>query len=240
MNRVYTAVGIVALLLHYSCASTGTLPPIEQHGAMREVLRMGKTQGRISLDKVALRRDAIAVGALEGLQGEVTIFDGTTWISRCQPDGKVVGHRCTTPVGKATLLTLSYVAAWIEVKISASEAEEGVETIVARHARQLGIDVTKPFAFVINGEFGRTEFHVINGACPIANPDGPPPGRIQLDSARGSIVGFHAADSAGVMTHHDSSVHAHVILEGEDRLSGHLERVRLHAGNRLRLPRRQE
>ncbi len=69
---------LIGLTLFAGCAAS---TPVTQHGRMREVLREGNTQPRISLVEVAQRPGAIGVGALAGLGGEVTVVDANVWIA---------------------------------------------------------------------------------------------------------------------------------------------------------------
>jgi hypothetical protein len=43
---------------------------------MRETLRMGQTQPRVTFEEVTFDPHSYAVGALPNLDGEITIFDG--------------------------------------------------------------------------------------------------------------------------------------------------------------------
>ena len=47
-----------------------------QHGAMHEVIGQQKHHGRILLAEAIKRPNLFAVGALEGLEGEITVYDG--------------------------------------------------------------------------------------------------------------------------------------------------------------------
>jgi hypothetical protein len=52
----------------------------------------------------------------------------------------------------------------------------------------------------------------------------------------GRIVGFFARDSAGEITHHGSSIHAHALLDVDGtRLTGHVERLAFGPGAIVRV-----
>ena len=90
-----------------SCTSTYT---VTQHGGMRDALRMGNTQARISFTEVHSKPDAIAVGALTNLDGEITIFNGKVYTATTA-DGKTASTRIDdSQFDSASLLSLSYVA----------------------------------------------------------------------------------------------------------------------------------
>ena len=82
---------------------------------MREVLREGRTQSRVALEDVTSRSGAVAVGALAGLGGEITIVDGETWIARSVDGVPEVTGPGPESSDDATVLTASHVDDWIEI-----------------------------------------------------------------------------------------------------------------------------
>jgi acetolactate decarboxylase len=225
------------ILAASGCSSPPRATSVQQWGSMKVVLRQGRTEARVSLKDVCASDGMVAVGALEGLRGEITVLDGEAWIARAPNVESVVGERTRASGESATLLVASDVDAWQTVSITESVDDE-LDVVVLSYAKAAGVDVTKPFPFVVEGEFGSVQLHVIRGGCPIANPDGPKPARVHEERAKGRVVGFYAHGSSGDLTHHTSDVHAHVILNGGKNVSGHIDSIRLRAGNTLRLPAR--
>lgn len=226
----------VLLTLAAGGCSTPQQPvTVEQYGSMKEVLRQGHTEARVRLSEICASDNSVAVGALEGLRGEITVIGGEAWIARAPEVEAVVGERTRSSSESATLLVTAEVTAWQRVLITKVSGSE-LDAVVLSHARAAGVDVSKPFPFVIEGEFADIHLHVIRGGCPIANPDGPKPARVHKEMARGRIVGFYAHNSSGDLTHHTSDVHAHIILDGESLISGHIDTIRVRPGNTLRLP----
>ena len=222
-------------LMLCGCASP---PSVQQYGAMREVLREGRTQPRIALQDVTCQPGAIAVGALAGLGGEITIVNGKTWVARSNGGGVEVTGPTTSLDDQATLLTTSHVASWINVPLPNGGGGRRLEDMVAEVALKHGIDATKPFPFIIDGRFIELDIHVIAGSCPIANPNGEPPWRYAATApVAGLLVGFHALNQNGVMTHHGSNVHVHAIIgDQDDIVTGHVDHVIVEPGAVLRLP----
>ncbi|MFM1816848.1 MAG: hypothetical protein RLZ98_3543, partial [Pseudomonadota bacterium] len=96
--------GTAWIVMLASCASSPQ--EIEQYGAMREVMREGKTEARVTVCDVASDASMFGVGALEGLGGEVTIDAGEVWVSRVDAGKPVTtGPRCM-PADRATLLSI--------------------------------------------------------------------------------------------------------------------------------------
>lgn len=204
-------------------------------------MRGGQTDARIGL--AAVGDDAIAVGALTGLEGEITILDGAVWVAR--PDGKDinVSGPIASPDDQATLLTLANVRQWdrVELEMNGTATGSELDRLIERTAREHGIDASRPFPFVIEGVAAQVDIHVINGYCLHA----PQPMEADMKPWRWSIeaptavriVGFYAADSAGVLTHHGTAIHVHVLVERDGRtITGHIDGVTLQPGATVLLP----
>lgn len=225
------------------CAATGVR--IEQYGTMRAALREGQTHARFALAEIGDRPNAVGVGGLEGLGGEITVLDGDVWVAR--PEGSQLRVSGPRPVDgdDATLLVLASVKSWRTVALETDGACEGrtLEALIEETARRHAIDTARPFPFVIEGPIDRLAIHVMNGSCPMnMDPDkggGEPWRWISDKPVKATIVGFYAADSEGVMTHHGSAIHAHAIVDVDGKtVTGHVERLSVGPGATLRIPAR--
>lgn len=211
MPHILIAALIATTLSTVSCTQSTT---VQQYGGMRDVLRMGNTQPRVTLSHVVSKPGSIAVGALAGLGGEITIIDGDVWVARSRAGNSVVTGPTVHHGDQATLLTVAYVSRWVDVPLPNGASSNELDAVIANAARSVGVDTTKPFPFIIEGDLLQVEAHVIAGSCPIANPSGEPPWRLSRPSpAPGLLVGFYAEGAEGVMTHHGSPLHAHVVLD---------------------------
>jgi acetolactate decarboxylase len=105
-----------------------------QWGSMRAALHDGQTQGRVTLAHVVAKPHAYGVGALEGLAGEVAIFDGQCWIAQPDDQGSVsVAHGPGEYV--ATLLTIAYVPTWNTVDVSRNVESDNLDGFVRDSGR---------------------------------------------------------------------------------------------------------
>ncbi len=209
---------------------------VRHWGGMREVLRNGQTQGRVTLADV-VGPNSFAVGALADLAAEVTIVGGKLHLAEVQdalaPDG--LHLRIPAEDDQATLLVVADILEWKEHRLPAADDIEALELCVRTLAESDRIDISQPFPFRIEGTATALGLHVLNHSCPIANPDGPEPWRFNGENTAVILVGFYAADSAGQLTHHGQSSHIHALLQDQP-VSGHLDNVRFGAGARLFLP----
>ncbi len=214
---------------------------VDQYGGMREALMLGQTQGRVTLLDVTAKPGAYGVGSLAGLEGEVTILDGVVTMSTPDGDGLHTAHDLGSAT--ATLLTVGYVGDWDARVLEESIGGIALENAIREAAADLGLAPLQPFPFVILGDTAAYEAHVINGACPAAQPDLADtfqPWRIQSDGQPQEIavVGIYAENQQGIMTHHDSNVHMHVLAGGgtAPAWTAHLDSLQIDAGAMLLLP----
>jgi len=245
-----------------SIKAVGAEPLVKHWGAMREVLREGHTEGRVELAEV-IGPYTVAVGALAGLRAEITVVGGTTHLAEVVDpdqagdgapglgdnpvlddnpilnDNPVRQLRVRQPVAgdEATLLVLADVTTWSEhalpTVLGLAELEASVRAIAALNE----IDVTQPFPFRVEGTAGSVRLHVLDRSCPIADPQGPQPWRFAGTREPVVLVGFHAMNADGTLTHHGQNSHTHVVVT-ERGVSGHLDSIEFLPYARLFLPER--
>lgn len=218
---------------------------IIQHGKMREVIGAQQHQGRILLADAAAQPNLFAVGAIEGLTGEFTIVNSKVYATRASSDTEITPIIETDDV-KAALLAGFQVATWEEFEINDDVRWEELEAFIEGKAKNLGIDTSAPFPFVIVGDLRDVEMHVIRGACPVhskrnnielSKDDRPFEDTFAL--VTGTLVGVFAKNAAGNLTHPDTSTHTHVVFSVDDNaleLTGHVDSVVVGKGTILRLP----
>jgi hypothetical protein len=189
---------------------------------MREVLREGSTEGRVDL-QIAAAPGSIAVGALAGLAGEVTVLDGRVLVAiPAGTDGVEV--RDAVPGERAALLFLARVERWEEVPLPDCASYEALEDAIRSALAACGHDPAVAVPVRVRGVAEEYSAHVVAGACPIAQPDGPPPRRLRATDTPIVLAGFYADAAAGRLTHHDRSSHFHLVAPGA---MGHLDAIRL-------------
>lgn len=210
-------------------------------GALKNVHQGLDFSGKIDLAPLADLPHLYAVGPLENLQGEVTIWDGKPLISRVlegSKDGQVKVDNSL--VGKACFLVYGQAQSWKESKLDSSLTADQVDHVVKDAATKYGINTNKPFPFLIEGVAKTARYHVMNRTEAVP----PTPGseshekakvRFTLQDAPVSILGFYSEHHQAIFTHHSSFVHMHV-KAASDKIAGHLEAIELEPGARLLLP----
>ena len=216
-----------------ACSSPRPASDLRAWGEMRAVLRDGDTSARVRPLEVT-GPHTIAVGALAGLEGEITIDGGRALVAHAEtPDGEVrVQH--ARPRDQAALLLSQDVSRWHEVELEACADYEALEARIAEELTARGFELREPTAIRVVGTAERIRLHVVRGACPIARPDGPAPWRYDGPAKRVQLVGFFVDGAAGRWTHHGRRSHLHAITE---TAMGHVDQLHL-SGARLFVPAR--
>jgi acetolactate decarboxylase len=223
-----------------ACASVDPSPApgtVRAWGSLREALRDGDTRARVKLSALD-GQHLFAVGAVKDLDGEITIVDGVCHASHVR-DGRIRTERSSQV--EATILFAARVPRWKTIAVTEDVAPAGFDAFIARHARNLGIDIAEPFPFLVEGELTQVDVHVLAGECPIrarmlGSEMKSPPLRKTYERVRGLLVGIHASHGTGTITHHGSATHVHAVLADGEGLTGHCDAVGIAAGAVLRLP----
>jgi alpha-acetolactate decarboxylase len=209
-------------------------PDVTTWGSMRALMHEGRTEGRVAIAPLLAAPHVYAVGALAGMRGEVTILDGKPWLAYGDRDA---GQPTTDPgIEAATLLVASQVGDWTRVTLTEDIAFADLDRRIERLAAQAGVDVEKPFAFLVEGQLSEVHWHVLKG------PPAPGTGRHtenavvgEADRIDGTLVAFFSKHHQGVFTHMGENVHAHLVTAS---LAAHADQVSIRASSVLAFPRR--
>ena len=205
-------------------------------GEQRKVVRDGDLTGRVDLTALAKRPHLYAAGPLEGLKGEVTVWDGKASLARWEA-GKVV----TTEEfkGKACFLVYAQVPTWTESKLPAGlDKPDDLEADIFLEARKAGVPTDRPFPFLLRGTAQKVKLHILNKTDNAPhNPEEHAKVKVPvvLEGREVDVIGFYSKKHAGVFTHHDSYAHMHA-LTADGKVSGHVDQLSPGGEMRLYLP----
>lgn len=198
----------------------------------------------MKLSDVSARPNFFGVGAVEGLQGEITIYDSRPIVTGHSRSGRL--QDLSSEDLEATLLAGAPVDVWARHVFDEPIATNDFDETLGALAVEKGLDPNGPFVFVVERQFSNVRLHVVNGACPVharmKNVDlGEEERPFEMDttSIAGKLVGVYARNAVGELTHPATSVHAHLVFEDQTtglEVTGHLERFGVLAGAVLRLP----
>jgi acetolactate decarboxylase len=216
------------------CVSTGY--PVKWVGAQRDVLQ-GDISGHVTLISLSHLQHLYAVGPVERLQGEVSIFDSVPTISRITDGALKIETNFSV---SACFLVYAQVNAWRRVTLQDAIGDETtLETHIVKFTSKLGIDVSQPFPFLINATPVRATFHVLDkrdGLTHTRELHEKAKVRFVLQREPVEVIGFYSNRHRGIFTPDDANVHMHV-RSANGQMSGHLEKIELERGATLAVPR---
>lgn len=238
---------IIISLLLFSC---GTPPnesenldsdsvhfEVKYFGALKNMMRKGDISAQADLVDFEGEEHLYAIGALENLKGEIQIIDGESFNTLVQ-DNSISFDKSFKK--KATLLVYAIVEKWNTFKIPDEvRTYEELENYVAFIAKQNGINVNKPFPFLIEGTAKSFDWHVINwkdGDTEHSHKKHINSGMHgTIENREVDLLGFYSNSHHAIFTHHTTNMHIH-IKTIDDEIAGHCDGLKLGKGMRLKLP----
>ena len=240
MRKVGTAIMLSATVMAMTAFTvSGQSNPytVQWVGAQRDLMH-GDLSSHIALDALKGRRHLYALGPLELLRGEITIWDGEPSIARIQ-NGQIVIDR--TLGHRAAFLVWTEVDRWRPVPLPALAGIAGLERFIVSAATAAHVDVTQPFPFLISGQTTHLNFHVLDKRDGLPHtPERHERAKVKftLDNARVEIVGFYSDRHQGIFIPRGRVVHMHLRTH-DQRLSGHVDEIRIVGDALLHLPGRR-
>jgi len=231
-RRFYAAV----LLAASGFATALTVGPVQSWGHFQRLMQ-GDAAAKVQLAGLPSGPGVYALGALAELRGEVLIWDGRVLVSRGERDGATERPRGDDA---AALLALAVVPSWQTVPVPRDLDQAAFERWALDKARDIGVDVERPFAFGVRGPVRDLKWHVLDGrpgGGHGAHKMGHAASRgFEAAKADGLLLGFYGgAALEGVITHPGEKFHLHWASRDLAR-SGHVDAYGVTAGAQLLLP----
>jgi acetolactate decarboxylase len=221
---------------------------VEYIGAQKTIFLTGKAESVISLESLADRKGLYAMGPIDGLDGEITIFESKAYITKVRGSDYVLDN---TFKHGAFFLVWTEQAQWKDVPVpSTVKGYLDLQRFVETRASAIGIDVTKPFPFLLVGKPTEIKWHINvdrTGGKPITK-------ELFLKSKEHfitknepvDIIGFYSEHHAGVfLTQYapaikegsgmENAIHIHLVSR-VSKAAGHIDDLTLGEGMMLRLP----
>jgi acetolactate decarboxylase len=196
----------------------------------------GKTKDPVPLERFAGLESLYAVGPLEQGGGEVSIFDSVTLISQ------VNNSEVKVTIGqeyRAGFLVYAIVEKWRRATVRMPiENERRFEEQLLPLAVESGIDIDRPFPYLIHCHVAQAMFHVL---CNLSPGEYSPQlhekakVRFEIIEEAVEIVGFYSRRHRGIFTPPHSDFHMHVRML-DNCASGHLETFTCDQGMTVYLP----
>lgn len=221
---------------------------IEYIGAQKDIFKTGKAASVISLESLAGQKGLYAVGPIDGLDGEITIFDSKPYITKVRGKDYVVDN---TLKHGAFFLVWTEQTKWQDVPVpGAVKGYVDLQQFVKTQAQAAGIDVTKPFPFLLSGTPAEIKWHIN-----VDRTEGNPITKELFVKSKEpfvtknepvDIIGFYSEHHSGVFlpssnpafmegTGVQNAIHIHLVSR-TSKAAGHIDNINLGENMVLRLP----
>lgn len=233
---------IFALSMLSSCSNDQHKFNVEYKGALKNAMKKNDLSAYANLKDFENEENFYALGALEGLKGEVMIFNSVPYISRSK-EGRNLDNEFIIDNSfnyKASFLVYSSVKDWNEFEVPVTvKNQKDLEDFIIEMAIETGIDITEPFPFIVSGLATVIKWHIVNWDENDSEhthekhiKSGVYDGSIEEDV---EILGFYSDQHHGIFTHHSSNMHTHVKTK-DNKIAAHLDYFLLGDGVTLKLP----
>tara|TARA_R110000787_G_scaffold45993_2_gene111902 strand:+ start:5358 stop:6083 length:726 start_codon:yes stop_codon:yes gene_type:complete len=228
----------ILVLLICSCQRTNKKViefEVKHSGALKKMMS-GSIQSVVSLDSLSNKKHLYALGAFENLQGEIQVFNGMVYNSMVQGDRIHIEKNLK---GSASLLVYSEVSQWKENFSFLFASKGDLDSLLINEAKRIGLDINKPFPFILEGKVSELKWHVINWDIQDSTHTHK---KHQESGLRGtlnnevvSVLGFYSKKHKAVFTHHSSNTHMHFRTKDQS-LAGHVDALKVDGLITLKLP----
>lgn len=210
-------------------------PEVRIAGQLHNIMANGDLRSTITLDNLKNYQHLYALGAIEGLAGEIIVLDGKIYNSRVKDKKLIIDDHNS----KAALLVYTDNQHWlpIEIKILVNGTRE-LEKIISDNANKYYPGSDKPIPFMIKGNIPSLRWHVINAPESYEKShQGFMQSGLQgeLKNQNSILLGFYSKKHQGVFTHQSSEVHIHFITK-DGKISGHVDDLILDEHSVLYIP----
>lgn len=198
-------------------------------GSLKKIMWDGELYSKIYLDTIANKENLYGLGPVSFLRGEILIWDGQSYVSTVISDSIKVeeSYETTSP-----FLAYVNVAKWKEIDLP--DYISGIKDLEQYLNALLGT-VKSPVPIILKGRVAQAKIHVQNLAegSIVSSPAEAHKGQVdfELSDEEVQIFGFYSTSHQGILTHHDSFLHMHLINQ-DNSFMGHLDELAI---GRLRL-----
>lgn len=237
-NSIYIVIFLASAIVLSACQSNHektTEVEVKFSGALK-TLMSGNIEPVMSLDSLSVKKQLYALGAAAHLKGEIQIFDSKPSNSFVLDSSLQIRDSYQQ---KASLLVYAEVAEWDSFQIEKNDIHNTLEDHIFKIASDNGINVEKPFPFLLEGKVASLYWHVINwkDGDSIHNHKKHKESGLngRLKNSEVQIIGFYSTQHKAVFTHHTTNVHMH-FKTLDNRLAGHIDDLDFSEALTLKLP----
>jgi acetolactate decarboxylase len=249
MTGKKTTVLLSALLA--ACA-TATIPAVreglvEHYGSQKTIFDTGKAEGRVPLAAMSGANGAFGVGAVAGLDGEITVYEGKPFVTKVRGSGFTMDHGHDHA---AIFAVWTKNTQWRDEPLPNDiKTYLDLQRHVKARAAAAGIDMAKPFPFLLTGVPAELKWHIN-----VDLTEGKPVSRELFAKSKANyvmknqpvdIVGFYSEKHPGIFISAyapaikekdvKNAIHIHLVTK-DGKSAGHIDDLTFSGGMTLRLP----
>ena len=155
-------------LLAVLAAAGAAVPPsaVKTYGTMRQLVREHDAAPKVVLTEVLRRPHAHGLGSISGLRGEITILDGTAWLSYPPAAAggapRVVASKSSREQAGFLVATHVAPAQWQRIIVAPAMSSDNFEATIAKLVAQHDLTGTE-VAFRVDGKFTSLTLAIVDG-----------------------------------------------------------------------------
>lgn len=249
MKKTIAATGVLLAACATAVVQSTKEGLVEYAGAQKNIFSTGKAEQTVSVADMAAGADSYGIGAVAGLDGEITVFKGKPYVTKVRGDGFTLDHGHDHGAVFAVWIRQSN---WREEPVPAeTRSYLDLQRLIRTRAAAAGIDVSKPFPFRLVGTPTEVKWHIN-----VDRTEGKAITRELFAKSKANyvakgqpmdIIGFYSESHPGVFISAyapaikpDSGVmnaiHIHLVSR-DGKAAGHIDDLTLAPGMKLLLPR---
>lgn len=210
-------------------------PEVKFAGELRKIILDADLSAKIHLDTIP-RANLFAIGLVDSLHGEICIVNGKPLVSFI----KDTYIKTDTSMNHgASMLVYAYVKNWriITIEQDVNGLEE-LELLVKRLASENGIDVSRPFPFMVKTWVKNMSYRVIDwqsGIIHTSDTHSQFAHELWYSASTVMLAGFYSENHKGIYTSFDKKINVHAITSNP-MTAGHLETLETFGKIAILLP----
>lgn len=200
---------------------------------------INRTNKEIALKDFENIPNLYGLGIEKGLKGEIQIFNGALEISRRTDETILMDYSFDN---SAELFLHTTVESWQSIDIPTMVKSQGqFEIFLRQEAKKAGVDLTKPFPFLLSGYIQKLNWHIVSydPSRLSRTPEDLLKSGISGVIANGDveILGFFSTDNEAILAGQGDKVHMHFRTDRAS-LAGHVKSIFLGPNMTLKLPKK--
>ena len=205
-------------------------------GKAKNVMMGIDLSATVALDTLLVQPHLYALGPVDDLQGEITVFDGKVYAAQVTNKRKQRVKFREAEGLKAPFLVYSYVPEWKSYSVEVDlQNLKDIESIVDSIGRAHGFREEDAFPFRVEAIFHEVSYHIIQRKKWEKQHSHEAHNAAKIHYSNfllsADLVGFYSRHHEGVFTHKGQFIHVH-FLPKDRRITGHLDKLN-HSGTVL-------